>query len=207
MVIFYFFGPDGAGKTTLIKNLERHIGKNHRIKLSWMRGSHTIASFLAKILSRFEFFKGSENPYYNISIPAKLKSLWQFLEFVSALPVIIVRFVLPSLFGYWIIADRYSLDLAVWISMTTRDSSFLNKFQARVLIAIARKTSAKYYIKADLKTLRARTQSLPYPDEQMRMYNGLAEVVGATTIDTTKKSAMDALKEVMEKLKADNYLA
>ena len=133
MAIFYFFGPDGAGKTTLIKNLAKHLNKNHKTKLSWMRGSHTIASFLAKILSRYEFFKGSENPYYNISIPLKLKNLWQFLEFVSALPVIIIRFVLPSLMGYWIIADRYSLDLAVWISMTTRDSSFLNKFQAKIL--------------------------------------------------------------------------
>jgi len=207
MVIFCFFGPDGAGKTTLIKNLSLKLQKSHRIKLSWMRGSHTLTSLLAKLLSRLSFFQGSDNPYYKIRIPEKLKGLWQFLEFASAIPVIISRFILPSLVGYWIIADRYSIDLEVWIGMTTKDSSFFAKFPARVLTAVAQKANAKFYVKADIGTLRNRTQSLPYPEEQIVSYDKLARLVGAATIDTTNQSAVDALACVLETLERDYRIA
>jgi len=207
MAIFYFFGPDGAGKTTLVKNLSLKLQESHRIKLSWMRGSHTLTSFLAKLLSRLSFFQGSDNPYYRIRIPEKLKGLWQFLEFVSAIPVIINRFIFPSLIGYWIIADRYSIDLEVWISMTTKDPSFLTKFPARVLTALAQKANAKFYVKADIDTLRNRTRSLPYPEEQIISYDKLAQLVGAATIDTTNKSAKDALACVLETLERDYRIA
>jgi thymidylate kinase len=200
VVILYFFGPDGAGKTTIVKGLAKRIRKNHKVKLSWMRGSHTFASLLAKILSRIDFFKGSENPYYNINIPRNLKGLWQFLEFFSALPVIISRFLIPSLMGYWIIADRYTLDLAVWISFTTRDHNFFEKLEAKVLVAQARKTYARFYVIADLKTLRKRAEKLHSPEEQIRLYDKLAETVEATIIDTTYKSADDALQEVLRAL-------
>lgn len=197
MVIIYFFGPDGAGKTTLVSGLAREIRKHHKVKLSWMRGSHTFASFLAKILSRFDFFKGSENPYYKINIPTKLRSLWQFLEFISALPIIFMRFLLPSLMGYWIIADRYTLDLTVWISLTTRDSSFLGKIYAKVLIALAKKANAKFYVKADIQTLRSRRgENISYLNKQISLYDKLSQIIGAKIIDTTKKSAQDALLEV-----------
>jgi thymidylate kinase len=205
VVILYFFGPDGAGKTTLAEGLAQKIrNKNHKMKLSWMRGSHTIASLLARILSRSNFFKGSENPYYNISIPKKLKRLWQFIEFISALPIIISRFLIPSFMGYWIIADRYTLDLAVWTCLTTRDSNFLEKLEAKVLIASAKKTNAKFYVKADLETLRNRAGKFPFPAEQIRLYDRLAQTVEATIIDTTYKSADEALQEVLKALETVN---
>jgi len=201
LFILYFFGPDGAGKTTLAKGLAQKIrNKNHKVKLSWMRGSHTTASLLAKILSRSNFFKGLENPYYNINIPTKLKGLWQFLEFISALPVIIGRFLIPSSMSYWIIADRYTLDLAVWTCLTTRDLNFLDSREAKVLIALAEKANAKFYVKADLGTLRNRAEKISFPEEQISLYDTLAQTVGATIIDTTNKSADDALQEVLKAL-------
>ena len=201
MVILYFFGPDGAGKTTLAKGLAQIIrNKNHKVKLSWMRGSHTAASLLAKILSRSNLFKGTENPYYNINIPTKLKSLWQFFEFMSALPVIISRFLIPSLMGYWIIADRYTLDLEVWTCLTTRDPGFIDSPEAKVMTALAKKARVKFYVKADLETLRNRAEKLPFPEEQIRLYDTLAQTVRATIIDTTNKSADDSLQEVLNVL-------
>ena len=205
MVILYFFGPDGAGKTTLADGLAQKIRKkNHKVKLSWMRGSHTIASLLAKILSRSDFFKGSENPYYNINIPENLKGLWQFLEFISALPIIISRFLVPSFMGYWIIADRYTLDLAVWIRLTTRDHSFFEKLEAKVLIMLAEKTEAKFYVKADIEVLKSRTGKLYFPQEQLRLYDELARRVKACTVNTTNQSVNEVLQEVLKTLRTMN---
>jgi thymidylate kinase len=201
VVIVYFLGPDGAGKTTLANSLAQEIhNKNHKVRLSWMRGSHTVASLLAKILSRSDFFRGLDNLYYNINMPMKLKRIWQFLEFISALPVIIGRFLIMSFMGYWIIADRYTLDLVVWTCLTTRDLAFLGSPEAKVLIALAKKTTVKFYVKADPETLRNRTEELPYPEEQICLYDALAQTVEAKMIDTTHISADRALQEVLKTL-------
>ena len=205
MVIMYFFGPDSTGKSTLTKALAERVHKRgYKIKLSWMRGSHTFTSLTARILSRSDVFKGSENPYYNIRIPKNLKRLWQFLEFLGALPVIIGDFLIPSLMGYWILADRYTLDLAVWISLTTRDHSFLEKFEAKLLIALAKKTSAKFYVTANPEELKGRSEKLWFPKEQLRLYGKLAKTVDAHIIDTTNKSVDESLQEVLTALDTTN---
>lgn len=205
MVIIYFFGPDGSGKSTLTKVLARKVHeRGYKIKLSWMRGSHTFISLTAKILSRFDFFKGSANPYYNIRIPKNLKRLWQFLEFLSALPVIMGEFFIPSLMGYWILADRYTLDLAVWICLTTHDHGFFKKFETKVLTALARKTSAKFYVTANLEELKRRSEKIWFPKEQLRLYGKLAKTVDANIIDTTNKSVSESLQEVLTVLDTTN---
>jgi len=82
MSIIYFFGPDGTGKSTLVKALASELHKGEcKLKLSWMRGSHTLTSLLASFMTKFDCFKGSDNPYYNIRIPKSLKRLWQVLDF------------------------------------------------------------------------------------------------------------------------------
>jgi hypothetical protein len=76
---------------------------------------------LAKFLSKFATFKGPNNPYYGISIPSHMKRLWQLIEFISALPVLLVRFMLPSFLGYTVVAERYIPDFLVWVVITTDD--------------------------------------------------------------------------------------
>ena len=125
-MLICFFGPDGSGKSTITKGLAKRLDcEGIRAKLSWMRGTHTLASLLARFLSRFAPFRGSDNPYYGISIPNSARRIWQLLEFISALPILLVRFVLPSLLGYVVIAERYLPGFLVWVSLTTRDEDYL----------------------------------------------------------------------------------
>jgi thymidylate kinase len=202
MVVVYFFGPDGSGKSTLAKKLARRIHKQgYKTKLSWMRGSHTFTSLMAKIFSRFDAFKGSENPYYNIRIPKNFKRFWQFLEFFSALPVIIGSFLIPSLISYQVLADRYTLDLVVWICLTTRDYSFLKRFEAKVLIALSMKINAKFYVTANVEELKRRNEKSWFLKEQLCLYYKLAETVDAHAIDTTNKSVDESVQEVLTVLK------
>ena len=51
---------------------------------------HTLASLLARFLYKFAFFRGFDNPYYGISIPDSAKRIWQLVEFISVLPILLI---------------------------------------------------------------------------------------------------------------------
>jgi GTPase SAR1 family protein len=206
MGIIYFFGPDRTGKSTLVNALTKELcNRECNVKRSWMRGSHTFVFLVASFLSKFDCFKGLENPYYNINIPKNLKRFWQFLEFLSALPIILGKFLVPSLLKYCILADRYTIDLAVWLCLTTHDYSFLKTFESKILIALAQKTSAKFYVTANFEELGLRSkEELWFPKEQLYLYGKLAGAVDAYIIDTTKKPVEKCLQEVLKVIATTN---
>jgi len=84
-----------------------------------------IASLLARLLSKFSCFKGFDNPCYQISIPRNFKRFWRFLEFALLLPILLVRFLLPKMIGYVVIAERYLSDFIVWVAVMAKDEGFL----------------------------------------------------------------------------------
>jgi len=200
MYIIYFFGPDGSGKTTQAMFLSNRLRKNGlKTKVSWMRGSHTFVSILLRFLSRFDSYKGSVNPYYSVSMPKNMARLCWFLEYISAIPVILLRFVLPSFFGYVVIADRYVLDLLVWISLVTGDLSFCRSFLARHLISLALRAKVKFFVVADLKDLARRSgEEISLLRDQLDLYNSLK--VDANVLDTTDKSPNITFQEVLDTL-------
>lgn len=205
MVILYFFGPDGAGKSTLTKAMAKTLYvRGYKVKTSWMRGSHTFASITAKMLSKFDFFKGSQNPYFNIRIPPKMKRFWQFLEFLSAIPVILYRFVIPSFLGYYVIADRYTSDLSVWLCLTTNDYGFLNTFESKVLVTLSSKASSKFYVTATIDDLTQRTDKLWFVKEQLGLYSKISKMLEANIINTSILSKKDSFEEALTIINAQN---
>jgi thymidylate kinase len=204
MPIIYLFGPDGSGKSTLSRLLVSDFRKQgFRAKSSWMRGSHTFISVLSRFLSRFDNFRNGLNPYYGIRIPRSLIMLWYFLEYVSSLPAILLKFVLPSFLGSVVIADRYVLDLVVWVVLITDDDSFLGTVFARHLALLALRTEFRFFVVADLETLAARSGEEPvWLNGQLHLYKSLG--IEAYTIDTTRKNPEESLKEIMGTLKRNN---
>jgi len=205
MPLICLFGPDGSGKTTLAKALARKLeGHSFNVRISWMRGTHTLASMLARFLSKFATFKGSNNPYYGISIPSHIKRVWQLIEFISALPVLLLRFMLPNLLGYTVIAERYIPDFLVWVVITTDDPSYLSSISASFLLALALRAKAKIYVKADLQKLVERRIDMDpfFIMKQLILYEKLAEGMNSLTLDTTNRSideSMDSLLAFLDK--------
>jgi len=201
MPIICLFGPDGSGKTTIAMNLaEKLKGRSLKIRLSWMRGTHTLASLLARFLSRFAPFRGSDNPYYWISIPNSARRIWQLLEFISVLPILLIRFVLPSLLGYMVIAERYLTGLLVWVSLTTRDTNYLRRLEAKFMLALSMKVNVRVYVtasEAELAKRRGGEVDREFLSRQLKLYDKMAKLVGAHKIDTTGRSVEETLESLL----------
>jgi hypothetical protein len=56
------------------------------------------------------------------------------VEFISVLPILLAKFILPSILGYTVIAERYVPDFLVWVSLTTRDEDYLKRLEARFML-------------------------------------------------------------------------
>jgi len=198
------FGPDGSGKTTLARILVKILKQNGiKTKISWMRGSHTLASILARLLSKFRTFQGPCNPYYHICIPPSLKTLWIWIEFYSMLPILLLRFILPTALGYLVVAERGLIDFLVWITMTARQPRVLTSIIGRFTMALARKTSTNIYIRADLKTLQKRRPTSPEASSlsiQLKIYDAIAKAFEIPTIDTSNISVAESIKQILEQV-------
>ncbi|WP_069807929.1 hypothetical protein [Vulcanisaeta thermophila] len=197
-IIICLTGPDGSGKSTVARELALELSRRgFRVRVSWMRGSHTIASLIARFLSRFPVFRGRGNPYYGISIPGSLRPLWWFLEFISAIPIILTRYSLPALLGYVVIGDRCALDLVVWVSMTTGDSAFIRSILGKALISIAMRSNVIVYVTADYKVLRVRRGADWGLREQLGIYNALSRVLDLAVLDTTNVTVTEARDKLL----------
>ena len=156
MYIIILSGPDGSGKTTLSHSLKMYfLLKSFSTGYHWLGGTHLLASLLARYLPRFEILRGSDNPYYNLRIPSKLRIFWLFLEFTSFLPIYLFRRLL-SIFYDFLICDRGLLDFIIWIISTTRYPSFLKTLYGKFLLRLLSKESIIYiYASPEILILRA----------------------------------------------------
>jgi len=208
--IIYFFGVDGSGKTTLAKHLSLVLkSKGFKVKLSWMRGTHLFASILARLIANFTAFKGSDNPYYGIQIPGHLRRLWQLIEFASAIPIILFKFILPSAIGYWIVAERYLPDFITWVSLTTNDQHYPESVEAKFLFALSSKAESKIYVTTSLKEIISRRgeTDLHFIKNQLKLYPKISSALHAHRLDTTKKSVDESLKEILTIMMLDRVFA
>jgi len=195
------FGPDGSGKSTLAKALVDVFERGHyRVRLSWMRGTHTFMSLLAKHLFKTSSFGGDRSPRRRVSIPRSLRGIWQLLEFASLLPVLIARFVLPSKLGFVVIAERSLPDFIAWVSMTTDDPAYKDSLAAKFLKALTSQAKVKVYVTARPEVLHERRPdtSLSSVSDQLATYEELANSLSAFRLDTSDRSAEECLRAALK---------
>jgi hypothetical protein len=115
------------------------------------------------------------------------------------MPVILLKFVVPSFLGYVIIADRYVVDLAVWVTLITGDDSFLGTIFAKHLVSLALRSRFRFFIVADLDELAKRSgEKTTKLSKQLKLYRSVD--LKAYVIDTTENSPQESLREILEVL-------
>ncbi len=203
-----FCGADGAGKTTLATLYALWLrNQGLKVRVSWLRGTHTIASIIARFLRKFRVFEGSCNPYYNICIPVKLKQIWVWIEFFSMLPIFFLRFLIPSLLGYVVIGERGLIDFVVWLIITLRDPNIIQSLVSRFVLVLSQRTCFNIYVYADLGVLLARRKHsrdehlLPI---QLIVYNAIVKAFQIPVIDTSVSTISESMMKILKVIGAKN---
>jgi thymidylate kinase len=196
MPLIFFFGPDGSGKTSLAKKTATALAaKGCKVRVSWMRGTHTVSYGFGRILRMHRAFQGANHQM--VAVPKKMRGFWRFLEFTSVLPVLLSRFVIPSALGVWVIGERFIPDYLVWVSIVTNDNVISQSYESKTLLSLAMKANAKIYLTCDLTELNTRSREAPeFLAAQQRNYQAIAKEIHANTINTTNKTVQQSFAEV-----------
>jgi hypothetical protein len=163
----------------------------------WLRGSHLLASLLARLLSRFRAFRGGCNPYYDVCVPERLRGVWLLVEFWSFIPHLLARSLLRGLCAS-LVCDRGSLDFLVWLVSTLNSTSLLRGVYGGFLLRLAR-GEGPVYLYADLRAL-AKRADVPrsFLIRELAAYSVLARCVARCSIDTGANGPLDVARGVLE---------
>src|SRR2546426_3504571 len=142
MPVIVFFGPDGAGKSTQVRLLRNSLEENGvKTRTAWIRALHTLAFAIDRFLIRAGYCKTKSNPYgrtYPVPdfdrIPG-LRKIWPLIELFSAAPLIVSRVKIPSLLGWTVVCERYTIDSIPSIEYLTESEEFSEHLLARILLS------------------------------------------------------------------------
>ena len=184
-----FFGPDGSGKTTQADLLVEYLKKHGKARKVWFRSLHTLAFLLSWLFAKLLKIGITE---FRMRYRDKgwFKRVWLPIEFISILPLIIIKSYIPSKLGYSIVAERFIIDWIVMMAYLFSDTSILDSKYAKFLLRFIPNDAILIYIDADYNTIISRRKDdvdpLEFINKQRELYNIFAKRFNAHVIDTSK---------------------
>jgi thymidylate kinase len=187
-----FFGPDGSGKTThsnLISTLLKKKGR--RVSNVRIRANHTISFVLIKAMQKLGLID-QDVFWYGLdkSLAARLLRLWPYIEFVSIVPLVILRVCIPIKLGFTVVCERYVIDTIVSVAYLFGDPNLVGGLPERVLLGFIPKNSLIVYLTANEDLLLMRRKDEPVTKKfinfQLLLYNVYAKKLNAISVDTSR---------------------
>ena len=215
LILVALYGPDGVGKSSQIDIISDNLVKDGcKVKKIWIRAPHTLAFLIATVLVKFGFSVDDVNSFGrvkklpNVGSNFIVKNIWAFIEFISVLPLILFKVVIPVKLGSTIVADRYLLDTIVSIAYYIKDIDFVDGTIARILMWFIPRNSVLIHLDADYDTLLARrgrlVESREFIDFQKEAYSRLSKRVSSNYIDTSSLS-IDETSSAINKVIKDYF--
>ena len=198
--VIAFFGPDGAGKSTLAEFLVSFLrNRGSRVKRAWVRSTHTFSyllwmlfyklnlcddrsGILKKTRAGFAVSYLNESQYGAVSpitmSPPILRGfvsrwIWATIEVVSIVPVVVLQVYLPLLLGRVVVAERFVVDSVASIAYFLGDEGFAEGWHARFLLRLVPSGTVFVFVDADYGTILSRRQEVAGPREYTEFHRRL----------------------------------
>lgn len=202
MVLISIFGPDGVGKSTQTRMLAKSLlDRGINVRLVWIKSYHTLAFLIyrlfVKLSPRSIIFNPDGaviriNAICNNSIG---RMIWSWIEFLSLLPVVIIRVYIPLWNGCVVIADRYIVDSIVSIAYALNEPNFASTLLAKIMLFFIPKNSLLIHLDSDYDEIERRRGGKADSQElivfQRSMYNDISKIIGAVKINTAEENIED----------------
>lgn len=171
-MMIYFFGPDGAGKTThaiLISSWLRERG--FKVWKTSVKFHHMLSYVVLKLLCTGDLTK-SPLIYKGFSgdLAKRIRVPWILLEFVSLALTILYRVIIPMSLGYVVVCDRYVLDTLVTLSYFLKDPRLLVGRFFKIMVGLLPKDVILLYLDAETKVLLDRKRDEPLSHDMINYY-------------------------------------
>jgi thymidylate kinase len=187
-----FFGSDGTGKTTQANILVGKLrGRGIRTKKTWIRGRHTLAFVVSKVLQKLNQERPMVPDRYHLWFLLDTNEtirtrVWSLLEFVSVVPLVVYRMYVPLLLGYRVVAERYVVDTVIFNQYYIGHS--FDPY-GRILMRMVPKNSLLIHLDGlERDILKRRSEDgtpLAFVEYQLKTYRSLASTLHALTINTS----------------------
>ncbi|RLI87251.1 MAG: hypothetical protein DRP01_02290 [Archaeoglobales archaeon] len=197
-----FTGPEASGKTTLACLLKAYLEKQgFKVKIVRLRGTHTLAYIMMRILRDLAGLRGKELHFYKFKIPPKLRQFWIYVETFSIIPLIMMNYYIMR-GEYAIISERSIIDVIVWLLTGINESihMLLTSKSLKLLVLLSAKYQPRtFYVIASPQVLTSRkpiekeliVKMLPY-------YNALARYLHLNTVNTSSCNPQDCLNQILK---------
>jgi len=143
MPLICIIGPDGAGKTTQARLLQKKLEQaGIQCKYVWLRFNHKISlpllAFARAVgLSRAQQLKsGKKLVYHNFDKYRPVAFLYQYTLLVDVLLSSLMKVRIPLLLGKTVVCDRFVHDSLVDLIVSTKNVALLDDIVGRLFIAL-----------------------------------------------------------------------
>lgn len=206
-LLISIFGPDGAGKSTQATLLSNYLKtRGFKVKVAWVKSYHTLAYVLSNLIAKLSLNTVELNAQGNIIKIKPLqdkrisRKLWTWIEFLSVLPVAIIKVWIPVKAGWIVIADRYLLDSIASIAYTINDPTFPDSLIARLMLGLVPKRAVLIHLDAPYSEIAKRRGKATDPASYIEFLRAtclkLARCLNTISLDTSKLT-IDEVQQVI----------